>query len=88
MIWSTSAGVQGEFCEGDAEDLLAAVDLELDRAVGLDLAVRLGRADQPLEAAVVEVAGEPEARVGRPAAGGQLGSRSNRKSYAYATVST
>ena len=78
MIWSTSAGVQGEFRSDDAEDLLAAVDLELDRPLGHDLAVRLRRADQAVEAAVVEVAGQPEPRVGR--AGGRRRGRGRRGS--------
>ena len=37
MIWSTSSATQGEFRSDDPEDLLAALDLEAELAVGLDL---------------------------------------------------
>lgn len=67
------AGNPGGVSEGDAEDLFAAVDVQGDSAVGGDLAFGLGGADQAVEAAVVEVAGEAEARVGGLAAFFEVG---------------
>ena len=67
--------VPGRFLEDDPQRLFAAVDLE-----GNGLAVLRagsapwsGRADQPFDAGVVDLAGQPEPRVGAAAAVGELG---------------
>ena len=71
-MW-TSAGVHGESRSDHLEHLLVAVHLELDHPLGIDRILRLGRADEPLEARVVDLAGQAVSRVGGPAALGQVG---------------
>ena len=67
--------IPGRFLEDDAQRLLAAVDLERDglAVLGLDLALGHGGADQALDAGVVDLAGQAEARVRAAAAFGELG---------------
>ena len=67
--------IPGRVLEDDPQRLLAAVDLERDRlaVLGLDLALGQGRADQALDAGVVDLAGQAEPRVGAAAAVGELG---------------
>ena len=61
--------------EDDPQRLFAAVDLERNRLaiLRLDLPFGLRRPDQAVDAGVVDLHGQPEPRVGRPAALGQHG---------------
>ena len=72
--------IPGRFLEDDPQRLLAAVNLERDRlaVLRLDLALGQRRADQTLDAGVVDLAGQPEPRVGAPAAVRELGLVSKR----------
>ena len=72
--------IPGRVLEDDPQRLFAAVDLEGDglAVLGLDLPLGLGRADQSLHAGVVDLAGQPEPRVGRPRPSASSGSGSKR----------
>ena len=70
---STSVGLPGRVRQADLEDLLVAVDLELDHPLGLDRVLRLGGADEPLEAGVVDLAGQRNRGSDGCGAGGELG---------------
>ena len=67
--------IPGRLLKDDSQRLFAAVDLERDgfAVLKLDLALGQGGADQSFDAGVVDFAGQAEARVGPPAAVGELG---------------
>ena len=67
--------IPGRLLKDDAQRLFAAVHLERNRfaVLELDLALGHGGADQSLDAGVVDLAGQAEARVGAAASFGELG---------------